>query len=196
VVLISPDGNHWFDQLDAEGVREQHVLLQQQRSVEQLIAAVTSKAVDQRRHAINQALKSICRMITRETLTWHRSAGEALAELHKQTGVIVDTLRDIFPPTATQAWLIADTNALYHAPVLEEWVFDDLSPITVCLTPSVLSELDQHKVHHANQAVREKARALIARIKEYRRRGSLTQGVDVVKGRVRLVSSSQFGHRG
>lgn len=45
------------------------------------------------------------------------------------------------------------------------------------LSPTVLAELDGHKINHRNEHVRERAERLVRQIKEYRRRGSLISGV-------------------
>ena len=50
------------------------------------------------------------------------------------------------------------------------------------LLPTVLRELDQLKVTHRNEDVPKKAEGLITRIKGYRARGSLTEGVPLRKG--------------
>ena len=74
-----------------------------------------------------------------------------------------------------------DTNALLYNPVLEAWQFSDFSCFTIMLTPTVLSELDRLKVEHKNVDIQKRADKLIRQIKEYRRRGLLTDGVPLVK---------------
>lgn len=44
------------------------------------------------------------------------------------------------------------------------------------------------KINHRNEDVRKKAETLINKIKEYRRRGRLNDGVDVVSGKIFLRS--------
>jgi len=56
------------------------------------------------------------------------------------------------------------------------------------LIPTVLSELDELKVNHRNEAVRSKADTLIHQIKEYRRRGKLADGVPLNNGISSIVS--------
>jgi predicted ribonuclease YlaK len=54
----------------------------------------------------------------------------------------------------------------------------------------VLAELDKHKVAHKNQRVRKTTESLIGRMKEYRRRGRLTDGdgVTLVRDVSRFVA--------
>jgi predicted ribonuclease YlaK len=82
--------------------------------------------------------------------------------------------------------LIPDTNALLLRPDLEKWRLEDPVGIDMVILPVILSELDYHKVNHRNEDVREKAQTLVRKMKEYRRRGSLHDGVIVVGGRISL----------
>ena len=58
------------------------------------------------------------------------------------------------------------------------------------VTPTLLSELDSLKNEHRNPDVRSKAQAVIRQVKEYRRRGSLNEGVVIVENRIRLRASA------
>jgi hypothetical protein len=49
------------------------------------------------------------------------------------------------------------------------------------LGPSILVELDELKINHRNPDVRQKTEGLISRIKGFRTRGQLTQGVPLRK---------------
>jgi predicted ribonuclease YlaK len=86
------------------------------------------------------------------------------------------------------AIIVPDTNALLYNPAIEDWRFDEAPKFRLVLTPPVLSELDEFKVIHRVPAVRRKAERLIRQIKEYRRRGSLLEGV-VLRGGVSYVSA-------
>ena len=94
----------------------------------------------------------------------------------------IELLTGLYDSSEGEALVVADTNALLFNPSLEKWQFADYSPFTIVLTPSVISELDQHKVNHKVETVRQKAESLIRRIKDYRRRGNILQGVPLVKG--------------
>jgi predicted ribonuclease YlaK len=84
--------------------------------------------------------------------------------------------------------LVPDTNALYAAPVLEQWAFDEFERFKLVLVPAVISEIDRHKDGHPNQAVRDKAKSLIRQIGEYRRRGRLVDGVPIRTGRSQIMA--------
>jgi hypothetical protein len=84
--------------------------------------------------------------------------------------------------------LVPDTNALYAQPALEDWAYDECPRFALALVPAVVRELDDHKDRHGNPDVREKARKLVRRIGEYRRRGSLADSVTLRNGRSRIFS--------
>ena len=79
-----------------------------------------------------------------------------------------------------------DTNALLYNPKIESWAFQGISKFTILLLPSVLSELDLLKINHRNENVRKKAETIIRKIKEFRRRGKLTEIVTVVKNKIMI----------
>ena len=74
---------------------------------------------------------------------------------------------------------VPDTNALLTNPNIENWHFKSVKSFRLVLLPTVLSELDKLKIAHANKDIKEKAKKIINRIKEYRRRGKLTEGITI-----------------
>jgi predicted ribonuclease YlaK len=84
--------------------------------------------------------------------------------------------------------LIPDTNALIYFPDISKWTFPEMNQFTIALMPTVLEELDSLKINHNNSTVREKAEKIIRMIKGYRNRGSLTEGVNIVKNKIKLVA--------
>ena len=101
---------------------------------------------------------------------------------------LLEALANLDDPTEGTFVLIPDTNALILSPAFEAWGFAGIPAFTILLLPTLLSELDSLKIEHRNPDVRRKANAVIRQIKEYRRRGSLTEGVSVVNGRIALRS--------
>lgn len=81
---------------------------------------------------------------------------------------------------------VPDTNAFLYNPKLEDWKLDGSPRFVLLLTPTVLSELDQLKVTHRVEAVRDKAEKLVRQMFEYRRRGNLNDGVVLRKDSHRL----------
>lgn len=77
--------------------------------------------------------------------------------------------------------LVPDTNALLGCADPASYRAIAGSTFTFVLLPTVLGELDSLKVEHRNPEVREKARAVIRRVKGWRDQGSLSAGVTVDK---------------
>lgn len=76
--------------------------------------------------------------------------------------------------------VVPDTNVLLRNQELPTWADAvGTDEFTVLLVPGVLGELDEHKVDHRNESVREKARKFSNRIKGWRNQGSLARGVRV-----------------
>jgi predicted ribonuclease YlaK len=71
---------------------------------------------------------------------------------------------------------------LIHNPDLTSWRFPNVPQFTLVLTPTVLGELDQLKITHRVESVRDKAEKVIKQVQELRRRGRLVDGVPIVKG--------------
>jgi len=86
--------------------------------------------------------------------------------------------------------LIPDTNALLISPDPVSYrKLASASSFTFLLMPTVLSEIDQLKISHRNEDVRNKARKIIAMIKGWRKQGSLPSGVTVDKSiKIRALS--------
>ena len=91
------------------------------------------------------------------------------------------TLENLYQPTTSPVVFVPDTNALLYNPAIEDWRFPEAPRFRIALTPTVLSELDQLKVAHRSGDVQKKAESLISRIKGYRSRGRLTEGVTLVR---------------
>jgi len=84
--------------------------------------------------------------------------------------------------------IVPDTNALLFNPDIQNWSFDLIEKFSIVLMPTVLSELDKLKVDSRSESVRQKSEKLIRQIKEYKRRGKLTEGVTIVKNKIQLVA--------
>jgi len=188
VVLISPSGNQFWNDLPPAGKQIQVKMLPEIDRFSELVRALTRNLPNSAQKNMQGTLVTIRRSVEQEGTTWWKSRDEAVDGFRSLIEEIINTLEKYCNGSTGEALAIADTNALIHNPDIEHWHFEDVKTFTVVLTPTVLSELDKHKMNHRNQQVREKASSVIRRIKEYRRRGSLQDGVDVVKGRVALRS--------
>jgi PIN domain len=78
--------------------------------------------------------------------------------------------------------VVPDTNSLLRQP--DPTAYRSLARAQAfhfLLLPTVLGELDRLKIEHRNPDVRDKAKAVIARVKGWRQQGSLNSGVTVDK---------------
>jgi hypothetical protein len=120
--------------------------------------------------------------------TSHTSIEAAFDEASKQLQHQVNLLKNLYDPSPNNAIYVPDTNALLNDPTVENWSFEGVRTFSLYLVPAVLSELDALKINHKNQRVRKKAETLIRKIKEYRRRGSLSDGVVLVRGKSNIFA--------
>ena len=108
-----------------------------------------------------------------------------------------EAIANLHDPSEGSVVLMPDTNALILSPALQGWEFGEFPQFELLIVPALLCELDDLKINHRNPDVREKCAEVGRQIKEYRRRGALGDGVDVVSGKIRIRSkqlSQTWGH--
>jgi len=171
-----------WKELSLEARRLQSKLIQDFTHFISLVTVLLQDQPEATRKKIEQDERAVREIIEQNYLSWHSTLEEALNSALKALERMSDTIQYLYDSTEGDVLLIPDTNALLYNPTLEDWSFDKFSSFTIVLVPSVLAELDSHKVNHRNQQVREKSEGLIRRIKEYRRRGALSDGVPLRKG--------------
>lgn len=184
VVIITPTPYAWSP-LDAVGQQRQTKLLGALKYtmavLELLCRDVASNRMQEARRA-EERLRAVVERV--ETGLW--SAQAANDQVTAATDTLKALLGALHHHTSDAFVFVPDTNALYAATSLDKWSFEGVTSFTLVLTPAVLADLDRHKVEHRVTEVRDKAKRVIKQIKEYRRRGRLTEGVPVVKDRITL----------
>jgi hypothetical protein len=179
------NGDHRWKPLAADGRRIQAKVLEDYRKfiaiVEALIRHLPSKTLK----VFNESNKKILSVIQQDGNLRAHHPEEPLAKAIQALEKQVNLLFDLYAADEVPV-LVPDTNALLYNPVLEAWQFSDFSCFTIMLTPTVLSELDRLKVEHKKVDIQKRADKLIRQIKEYRRRGLLTDGVPLVKNVSRI----------
>jgi rRNA-processing protein FCF1 len=120
--------------------------------------------------------------------TYFGNCSKALDTARKALNTQVSLLKRLYSISENKYVVIPDTNALLFNPELQEWSFELVRQFTIVLLPTVLSELDKLKMDHRSESVRQKAEKLIRQIKEYRRRGRLTNGVTLVRNRSEIIA--------
>jgi hypothetical protein len=107
---------------------------------------------------------------------------DVLAKTNQALDGQLALVTNLFDGSGGEVVIVPDTNALLFNPNLEGWTFDGISRFTIVLLPTVLKELDALKINHRVEDVRKKAEGLVTRIKGYRGRGQLNDGVPLRKG--------------
>jgi len=187
IVIISPSGDRAWLELPAEGKQIQAKLLPKISSFSELTRTMTEELPNDIKGSLDDALLRIKGFIEQDERTWCKKPEEAADEYEKQINRVISTISEYYGTSTDVALVIPDTNALLKNPDIENWEFEGIRTFTLILTPTVLSELDVLKVR-GNTEVSSKAEKVIRKIKDYRRRGSLIQGIAILKNRVYLRS--------
>ena len=187
--VLFTSGDHAYRKLEAEGKQLQSRLLEEYRELADLVGVLLREQPEKVRKEHEKLRKIVLSAIEQDGATWHRSIDEEWASASKALQAQIDSIQNLYSAVDDGAVvLVPDTNALLWHPSVEEWAFKDAPTFEICLVPIVLSELDALKVNHRNADVRDKADGLVRRIKGYRDRGSLRDGVPLKKGVSRIRS--------
>jgi hypothetical protein len=178
-VWLGPTGE--WGKLEVEGHRVQSRVLEEYRRFFETITVLLRGLPPAALHKLEESDASIRIPLEQSELSWLKSIeharSSALSALETQCALL-DRLHD--GGDGADVYL-PDTNALLHYVDLERWQFPESDTFELVLGPSILVELDELKINHRNPDVRQKAEGLISRIKGYRTRGQLTQGVPLRK---------------
>jgi len=191
ITFISANGKFSWNELPSDGKRLQVRLLPEIDRFSELLQVLGKNLPGAAQRKIEQNLNAMRRAVEQNTNTFWRTPNEACVGFEKYASQVDSILTEYFGSSPSRVIAIPDTNALLTHPDIESWKFEDIRYFTVILAPTILSELDGMKIHHRNPDVREKASTLIRKFKEYRRRGSLLEGVTVVKDRISLRAIAQ-----
>jgi hypothetical protein len=186
--FFSAYGDYSFLDLPAEAISVQNKLFKDFNLQLDIIEALIINSPSQYKNEIKENKKKILRFIQQDQRTWEVGIPQIVEKVNQYFDDINKLLIQIYPNSDQIPILIPDTNALYLNVELENWVFNDFKKFTIILTPSVLRDLDKHKIEHKNETIRTKAVKLINIIKEYRRRGKLIEGIKIKDGRIDLKS--------
>jgi hypothetical protein len=184
--FISVKGNYSYEKLNSEAVHLQDKLFKSFNKVFEIIEVLLSESPKEHLMNVNHEKKVILDSILQNERTGSKTIYEVIEKCTKSINRMCSTITNLFPSRHYEPILVVDTNALYTNTELENWNFENFEKFEIVITPSVLKDLDKHKIEHKNEGVRTKALKLIKKIKEYRRRGKLTEGVPIVKGKINI----------
>lgn len=184
--FFSMSGNHSFEKLEPKGIPIQDRLFKSFNIVFELIEVLLSESSQEHLKNFRQEQSTILQCILQNNRTWAKSIEEVIGNCSQSIKKISSLISSLYSGKIDVPILVVDTNALYSNIELENWHFEMFEKFEIVITPSVLKDLDKHKIEHRNENVRAKALKLIKKIKEYRRRGKLTEGVSIVNGKINL----------
>jgi hypothetical protein len=179
VVFVMPD-YHWAS-LSPLQAAQQLKLKRDYNEWHELLSMVLHSAPDALTHRLSAAderFRTWVELGSNWSLTSSADKNrERLMEAAQELYGLVDILQ---AAPSGEIILIPDTNTLveHPDPVTYRQIAQN-GQFTFLLLPSVLGELDELKINHRNQEIREGAKAAIRRIKGWRLQGSLRVGVTV-----------------
>lgn len=177
----------WFP-LKEEGLQIQSKVLEDYRRFFAIVRSLLREQPKKALNTLDESDKLLNQVIEQHDVTHMGNTEEAFLRAGQSLNAILTLLNGLYDSSSGSAVYVPDTNALLYNPNIENWRFVDTPQFTLVLTPTVLSELDQLKVNHRVEDVRKKADGLINRIKEYRRRGRLTDGVTIVRNTIDVIA--------
>ncbi|MFX1707178.1 PIN domain-containing protein [Chitinophaga sp. CC14] len=186
-MFIDFEGDYSFRPLVDGGQYVQDKLFKQANRIFEGIEVLLMESPEHHKTEFLRAKNYVMSVIIQQRSTWKKDIAEVIELTNEQLSHISTMLTSIFK-TTSNVILIPDTNALYAHTSIEQWDFSDFTKFKIIITPSVLKDLDRHKIEHRNEEVRKKAVKLINQIKEFRRRGSLIDGVQVKKDKIELAT--------
>lgn len=174
--IVSMSGNHSWRVSD-EGRRVRSRVLEEYRRYAAVLRVLLAEQPPKTIKKFEECDAKLTKILEQSGSTWYKTTAEAKAAAEKALDEQVRLLGDLYDATEGVAVVVPDTNALLHNPDLDRWTFAEAETFEVVLLPTVLAELDELKVSHRDANLRQKAEALIGRVKSYRTRGELIEGV-------------------
>ena len=178
--FVSGTGDHFFKSLDENGKRIQDRLFKLSNKTFNLISALLHESPPSQIEIFERNKANILKLIIQNSSVFKFEIDSAHAPFEE----ISNQLNILFPKLTSETILVCDTNAIYSNIDIEKWQFAEISQFRILITTSVLADLDQHKMNHRVESVRDKAKTLINKIKEYRRRGNILEGVSIVNNKI------------
>jgi hypothetical protein len=175
--LVFIGANYAWPELDHAGHRLQSRLLTENSELAPLVGVLLSGIPSAAEKDVRLGQDGISEVIDQSHLCWHSSRQEAWASVEEALDMQIELLNRLYDPTEGAVILMPDTNALLWNPDIEQWRFPDLESFELVITATVLSEIDRLKTEHRNEDVRSKATGIVNRLKSYRQRGRLADGV-------------------
>ncbi len=185
-VVVIRMGSHSWGELPVEGERVASKLRDEYDRLAEVLRVLLRTQDRRTLQELEQGRKRLRQWIDQSGDHCFQNGQEAFDRFAKELDEQLGLLEKLYDWREGEHIYVPDTNALIFHPKIEDWSFDESPRFTLVLMPTVLAELDKHKVNDRNQAVRDKAKHLVRQLMEYRRRGSLASGVVIRKDKITL----------
>ncbi|MBS1494340.1 MAG: hypothetical protein JST55_12555 [Bacteroidetes bacterium] len=185
LIYLGPE-NKW-KKLNSEGIKIQNIIYKEYNNFKNLLLFLFEDLPENYLREFKEVDEQILEIISQSNNTYFKTIDETAVSVIKYFNVIISLLTPLESAQSKSYLLIPDTNAFLINPDIENWKFEAFKNFTIILVPTLLKELDKHKMSHNRQEVRDKATKIINKIKEYRRRGKLIEGVIFVKNKIDLI---------
>lgn len=187
IVIIAPP--YKWGKLSDEGKQLQGRILKQYNRLTDMIKILIIDLPKQNLNFLEKTMPQVLEIIEQNKTLFSSSPQECL---NKAIGKIDDQLKmldGLYDSNPNTIIYVPDTNAILTNPNLEKWVFEEVEGYTVVLVPVVLSELDKLKIDGRHETLRDKAKSFIKKIKEYMRRGTISEGVKLSgKNKIKTIA--------
>jgi len=187
VVIITATPFEWVDLPDTARPF-QNRLRDHYREFASLVDVVLADQPESLRKGVAEGHVNFLSVVNQDEPTQYGTVDQHERDSLATLGAALRYVRTRVTADQDGAILVPDTNALYARPALDEWQYSDCPRFSLALVSAVVGELDRHKDDHSNPVVREKAQRLVRQVGEYRRRGSLAEGVTLRADRSRIFS--------
>lgn len=181
IVYVAPD--YFWGNLTPEQQAAQLQLQREYDPLSELIELLLRGATDDLLRQLASADDDFRRWLEFRGSNWSLSQDVTKNEsLMRAAAEKLERVLDVLQHTGgSDTLVIPDTNSLLAQPDPTRYRSIGGQSFRFILLPTVLAELDDLKISHRNEAVRDKAKALIRRISGWRGQGSLVSGVVVDK---------------
>lgn len=171
-------GDHSWNKLDQEGKQLQSKLREKYSIYYSILKEILKNQPQVSPESLEASNDIINTAIEQNKNTWDKNPQEVYGRICYAFATMFQQAENLFSFT-NKVLLIPDTNALLNNPNIEAWKFFEFPCFSIILTPTVLSVLDYHRINNKNENLKNRSVTLINKIKEYRKRGRLVDGVPV-----------------
>lgn len=181
VVILAPT-QYW----DSPNEKEQILQIKLKKLYGQWIETFrlfTENSPEASKRKIDQTDKFVINWIEKKS-DWGipNTTTEAKIKFESQIEFFYETLELYSKSGNNEIIIVPDTNALIQKPEPKDYKeIVNSEKLTIIFLPTVLSELDELKIKSSNLAFQNKVKAVIKRLKGYRKQGNLIDGVTVEK---------------